>query len=208
MIPTLAALTTWLPECPADAMKQARKRLDATTNQTHLEWRALSDALAVVRPSGIDSVKFVMSFDGVHELWCDLAAAYACNENDRGLVRAFMASWDAWARDTGCTVLLIAHPPKTDAAYSGSTDWHAAARAVWTLSLYETGTGAATGKGGGKEKREPAKAPRLQCLKSSYGLPPEPQWLERNGNWRVAQDAHAAAQHWADGKQKSYESLV
>ena len=29
--------------------------------------------LAVVRPSGIDSVKFVMSFDGVHELWCGLA---------------------------------------------------------------------------------------------------------------------------------------
>ena len=73
MIPTLAALTTWLPDCPGDAMKQASKRLDATTNQTHLEWRALSDALAVVRPSGIDSVKFVMSFDGVHELWCDLA---------------------------------------------------------------------------------------------------------------------------------------
>ena len=135
-----------------------------------------------------------------------LAAAYACNENDRGLVRAFMASWDAWARDTGCTVLLIAHPPKTDAAYSGSTDWHAAARAVWTLRLYDTGTGDATGKGGGK--REPATAPRLQCLKSSYGLPPEPQWLERNGNWRVAQDAGAAARHWADGKQKSYESLV
>ena len=65
-----------------------------------------------------------------------------------------MASWDAWARDTGCTVLLIAHPPKTDAAYSGSTDWHAAARAVWTLSLYETGTGDATGKGGGAHSDE------------------------------------------------------
>ena len=132
-----------------------------------------------------------------------LAAAYACNENDRGLVRAFMASWDAWARDTGCTVLLIAHPPKTDAAYSGSTDWHAAARAVWTLSLCDTGTGDATGKGKGKEKREPARAPRLQCLKSSYGLPPEPQWLERNGNWRVAQDAGAAARRWADAKLKA-----
>ena len=132
-----------------------------------------------------------------------LAAAYACNENDRGLVRAFMASWDAWARDTGCTVLLIAHPPKTDAAYSGSTDWHAAARAVWTLSLCETGTGDATGKGGGKEKREPATAPCLQCLKSSYSLLPIPLWVERNGNWRVAQDAGAAARRWADGKLKA-----
>ena len=27
-----------------------------------------------------------------------LAAAYACSENDRGLVRAFMTSWDGWAR--------------------------------------------------------------------------------------------------------------
>ena len=73
MIPTLAALTTWLPECPADAMKQARKRLEATTNQSHLEWDVLSDALVVVRSSEIDSVKFVMSLDGVHELRCDLA---------------------------------------------------------------------------------------------------------------------------------------
>ena len=36
------------------------------------------------------------------------------NENDRGMVRKFMSSWDAWARKTGCTVLIISHPAKSN----------------------------------------------------------------------------------------------
>ena len=62
-----------------------------------------------------------------------LAACFACNENDRGLVRAFVSDWDAWARDNDCAVIFIAHPPKSDSVWSGSTDWHSAVRAVWTL---------------------------------------------------------------------------
>ena len=59
-----------------------------------------------------------------------LAAAYACSENDRGLVRAFMTSWDGWARATDCAVLIVSHPAKAaESDYSGSTDWHASARA-------------------------------------------------------------------------------
>ena len=103
-----------------------------------------------------------------------LAAAFACNENDRGIVRQFMASWDGWARKTGCAVLLIAHPPKTQGAdYSGSTDWHGAARAVWKLGL---------------EKRpdiEDAVATKFECIKSNYGAAPEPLMLNDWKWWKA-----------------------
>jgi len=85
-----------------------------------------------------------------------LASAFSCNENDRGLVRAFMASWDTWARQTNCTVLIIAHPPKGDADYSGSTDWHGASRFMWTL-----------------KKKEEDKCIELALIKSNYGPLPD-----------------------------------
>ena len=60
-----------------------------------------------------------------------LAAAYAGDENARGLVRAFVSDWDAWGRAHGCAVLLVAHPPKSNALYAGSTDWQGAVRNMW-----------------------------------------------------------------------------
>ena len=41
-----------------------------------------------------------------------LAAAYAGDENVRGLVRAFLSSWDAWGRRNDCAVLFVGHTPK------------------------------------------------------------------------------------------------
>ena len=116
-----------------------------------------------------------------------LAAAYTCNENDRALVRAFMADWNRWAQETGCTVLIIAHPPKTGADTSGSTDWEAAPRAVWTFGLEDTNMGK------GKEK----KAPRLVCIKSSYAPLPASLWLS-SPRWPLweAKDATNAAVDW------------
>jgi len=108
-----------------------------------------------------------------------LAATFACNENDRGLVRQFMASWDGWARKTGCAVLLIAHPPKSkDTDYSGSTDWPGAARAVWTLGLEE------------RPDREGVKATEFRCMKSNYGAAPEPLMLDDWKWWK--------AEEWPD----------
>ena len=123
------------------------------------------------------------------------AAAFGLNENDRALVRGFMADWDAWGRRSGCTVVLIAHPPKGESDYSGSTDWHAAARSVWVLGCAETGTGDPRG-GEGRSKREPAPAPRLACVKSSYARRPAPVWLSGYPSWRGV-DARVAADAWA-----------
>ena len=73
-----------------------------------------------------------------------LAAAFMSNENDRGLVRAFMTRLAEWAAQNDCAVLIIAHPPKNrggqgkaptiDDLYSGSTDWPASVQSFWAYS--------------------------------------------------------------------------
>lgn len=102
-----------------------------------------------------------------------LAAAFACNENDRGLVREFMSWWDAWAIEHDCAVMFIAHPPKSDSAWSGSTDWQAAARAVWTLDKEKVGKS--------KSGEDQQHGLCLKSIKQSYAKWPEPLWLTSEG---------------------------
>ena len=105
-----------------------------------------------------------------------LAGAYAGNENARNLVRAFCANWDAWASASGCAVMLVSHPPKSpsgagaravDADYSGSTDWHNAAR--WRWSLAPEPTGEHLEPVGNRRTGESVDAPALRLAKASYG---------------------------------------
>lgn len=104
-----------------------------------------------------------------------LSAAFDGNENDRSYVRAFMSNWDAWGRQARCAILLVSHPPKTPASsrsappYSGSTDWHGAARTVWALDHVNP-----PDKGSYADEK-PALV--LTCFKSNYGLPPPRLWL-------------------------------
>ena len=96
-----------------------------------------------------------------------LAAAYAGDENARALVRAFMADGDAWARLRGLSILMLAHPPKSGANYAGSTDWQAAARAMWQLDK------APVGKAGKRGDDDRPVGWRLEMVKSNYGpIPP------------------------------------
>ena len=62
-----------------------------------------------------------------------LAAVYRASEIDRSLVRDFLSNWEAWAREQDCAVLLLAHQSRNRDATSGSTDWEAGVRSVWTL---------------------------------------------------------------------------
>ena len=104
-----------------------------------------------------------------------VAAVFASDENNRGLVRAFCADWDGWALATGCAVLLIAHPPKDGQnPYSGNSDWQAAVRALLTIEIVTE-----DGKAPAKNSTKPC-GPRLASHKSSYGPPPRPLWIERH----------------------------
>ena len=117
------------------------------------------------------------------------AAAYGLNENDRALVRMFVSDWDRWARETRCAVLLIVHPPKSDGPYSGTTDWHAAARAVWQLAIK-------TVDPGDKNRRKTdgvRTAVRFACLDTNYGQTPRSLWLKGYPEWEVADSSEAAA---------------
>ncbi len=104
-----------------------------------------------------------------------LAAAFALNENNRGAVRGFVSDWDRWGRDTGCTVLLIAHPPKggdgEDARYAGSTDWRNAVRSFLYLER-ENGV---------------SDRAKLHADKVSYSKAPDPVELARWTWWEASE---------------------
>ena len=110
-----------------------------------------------------------------------LAAAYTDNENDRGAVRRFMNALNAWAEDVGCAVLIVSHPPKSAAAYSGSTDWHAASRFVWTLNPAD-------------DPDPDGNRVELAMVKSNYGLMPEPLAMaNQSGVWHRDQELSTKA---------------
>lgn len=123
-----------------------------------------------------------------------LAGAFAGDEIARASVRYFMSDWDAWARRTKCTVVMVGHPPKSDDDYSGSTDWLAAARGLLVLSRVkqETNTkGKPTGRIVDDHHGEdlPGSVYRLAVRKSSYGrLPTDRLYLGRTdkGTWETA----------------------
>ena len=122
-----------------------------------------------------------------------VAAAFASNENDRGLVRAFMSHWNAWAMRTSCAVLMISHPAKAaDSAYSGSTDWHAASRAVWTLGRVNVED----------ENGELSQQTQLACIKSSYGKLPKTVGLENWQWWKAVPARDKATKKPVRGEEK------
>ena len=104
-----------------------------------------------------------------------LAGAFAANENDRTVVRSFIASWDKWGRENDCAVLLIAHPPKETATsgkrlYSGSTDWLGGPRSLLVLD-------SAQEKGTGTDEVPERTARFMRVEKSSYGPDGAVIWL-------------------------------
>ena len=101
-----------------------------------------------------------------------LAAAFGSNENDRSLVRQFMACLDGRAEQAECAVLLVAHPSQVGekggkgGGGSGSTDWRNASRARFDLGPEQTGSEAPSDKPGGNPV--PVEAPCLVTDKASY----------------------------------------
>ena len=61
------------------------------------------------------------------------AQMFGGEENARAEVTSFINALNGLARRRNAAVLLLGHPPKNGAEYSGSTAWHAAVRCMWTL---------------------------------------------------------------------------
>ena len=156
-------------------------------------------------PFGKAALAWLASIDGLALAVLDpLAAVYGANENDRGEVRRFLSALNAWAADTQAAVLIVAHPPKTGARYSGSTDWRNGVRALWTL-----GTAAVAGYDRPGDGEAEAKARCLTLDKASYGRDGARAWLKLSAStdddgrtralaWRecTAREAVADRAHW------------
>lgn len=66
---------------------------------------------------------------GARHVWLDhVAHMFTGNENDRGEVTQFVNLLNRLAGATGAAIVLLGHPPKSDADYSGSTGWSNAVR--------------------------------------------------------------------------------
>ena len=136
---------------------------------------------AALLPTGEDLRASAERLEAALLIIDSLAGAYGANENDRGAVREFMASWDAWGRKNDCAVMLIAHPPKNADGYSGSTDWHSASRWRWEIAHNEEhGTDT------------------LKCEKASYSEKPHPIQIVRNEdtNWQ-----------WTEANAQTHENV-
>ena len=113
-----------------------------------------------------------------------LGAAYGASEIDRAQVGSFFADWAGWADERACTVLLIAHPPKTPGvAYSGSTGILGGVRAMWNIESVRQGCRDECGSP--KTCRcEPAHAYRLVNAKQNYMMRTGSVWLtNKRGVW-------------------------
>ena len=149
-----------------------------------------------------------------------LAAAFASNENDRALVRGFVADFDAWASAQSLAVFIIGHPSMAGAekGYAGSTDWHNSVRARWSLSKEKVGKAPPRNALDRRPERW-----RLHLAKSNLGPWPVPDWdLEWHhslpdechdherlfwsirGRWDEAEEAGGDAAHSASGKGRGY----
>ena len=110
-----------------------------------------------------------------------LAAAYSGSEIDRSLSRAFSGALDFAAEQSGCAIVLVAHPSlagsaKDGSGYSGSTDWQAAPRGMLHLETGETGFNLDAGD----DKSRKAIAPYLRHGKANYGESGRRLWLRRH----------------------------
>lgn len=70
-----------------------------------------------------------------------LADVFAGNENDRSQVNQFVKNYIMQlARNHDCTPVIIGHPPKSGAEYSGSTAWNGAVRSRMYMAPHEKKT--------------------------------------------------------------------
>ena len=114
-----------------------------------------------------------------------LAAIYASDENQRGLVRAFVNTFDRAAQEAQCALLILAHSSKSSAV-SGSTDWANAVRCVLRLLRAERRL---------KNKEPEFLGVRLEVIKMNEARKPAGVWLaEGNGGcgWRAVPQEESA----------------
>ena len=113
-----------------------------------------------------------------------LSGAFSSDENDRASVREFTNYFSAWGNANNCAVLFLAHPPKNEAKFSGSTGWEADPRAMWFL-----------GKDGKQDDQDVPPRYKFEVEKLSYAAKPKrPTWLDFDRGVWIEKDSIAGAE--------------
>ena len=113
-----------------------------------------------------------------------LASIYGSDENQRGLVRAFINHLDEAAIETDCTVLVIGHSSKAHLV-SGSTDWRNGVRCVLGLEVVERKVKDPADK---RREKVAGRAVRLRVEKLNEARKPGEVWLSPTaaGGWQTS----------------------
>ena len=110
-----------------------------------------------------------------------LAAVYASDENQRGMVRAFVGAMDGLCQQHGCTMLVLAHSSK-EQVVSGSTDWKNAVRVVLVLEAVKRKVRPPEGQTGTWPVEQVGV--RLYAEKMNEAVKPSPVWLDHGKDHR------------------------
>lgn len=171
----------WLPDCNREQLK-TRLHVVNLAGSGAL-WGPVGgrhrDTVAELTPIGAAFEAYVRAKKPRLVVIDPVAGAYGANENDRSAVRAWLSHLNRLAADTGAAIVLVAHPGKNRESqdYSGSTDWRAGIRALWTLRpeplpAYVGAPDKKTGKA-----TAPAQGYALTLTKANYAKDGRRAWL-------------------------------
>ena len=153
-----------------------------------------SYARASLLPVGEVLLKQVAAFDPDVLVLDPLSATFGGNENDRAGVREFTTYLSGWGNRHKCAIVILGHPPKSDATYSGNTDWEGSPRAMWFLE-----------KDDRKDDRDGPARYRFDVTKLSYAAKPErPRCLELDRGVWIEQDTISGAK--TNGKPEGHHT--
>lgn len=148
-----------------DDVDELHRRQEAINHEYKIEFAALGDLRWASRVAD-ENVFMTFGFDGLGQSTAlyealraavvefevglviidGLADVFAGNENDRGQARQFVSLLARLSRDTGATVVLLAHPSLTGmssgSGLSGSTAWNNSVRSRLYLDRPKTDEGA------------------------------------------------------------------
>lgn len=181
----------WLPECD-------RKQLETRLHVVNLAgtgplWGPQEgdhrDSRAELTANGMRFESYVRETMPRLMVIDPISAAYAASENNRPAVRAWLSHLNALAAEIGAAILLVGHPPKYgEEDYSGTSDWRAGIRALWTLKpeVVRGYEGAPDTNG---DPKRAAVGYALTLAKANYAKEGRQAWLRLQIDFYKKQDA-------------------
>ena len=167
-------------------------------------WTPTGYEQAGITPAGEELRRYCREHSARLLIIDTLADAYYGNENSRGMVTNFLNDWDSWGESIGCAILMLGHPPKSGATYSGTTGWLGSVRAFWSLEQERLGQ---PPPGRGRQPDDRPFAWKLENLKGNY-RPGESEAFRMELDDRSPGVRWRVAGPWDNGIQQTEPTIV